>query len=1264
MRKILRGHVFNKRFLFTLCLGLTLFFEAHAQVSGTFTINSLAPASASNFQTFSAAVASLSGGVNGAVVFNVQSGSGPYNEQVIINNISGTSVINTITFNCNGVTLTFLSANSNQRAGVKLNGTDYVTFDNLTVLPLAINDGEYGYGFHLLNDADHNTIKNCRITNNINYNYPENHEGIVINGDHGASFNPGYSNCDDNLIQGNTISGGSAGITMVSIPPVGNPAQYITGNKIVNNVISNASLYGIQLSYNGGSLIDGNDITGGPDAVGEVYGIYINTLNQSLVVTKNRIHNFHIDNSISGSRLYGIMIASESQAGKELLIANNLIYDFQNNGHQYGIASRNAIGSFFNLYHNTISLDDQVIAGNRTYGLYFEQISDVNVMNNIVTVSRKTTAYKFGIYFVLQPDRFVSNRNDFYVPATPSIIYAVARDYNGVECTTITDWQKTSGFDYYSTDINPLYTNLAGFDFRPTAQGLDNMAKYVSVVNSDINVAARSTTNPDVGCFEFTSAACASSITGGTTTVLPDSNLCAGPQIYLSIKGNSAGSGQTYTWQTSTTQTGTYTNATGPLTYPVYEPIPSTTLYYRVAITCGANTAYSAPIRILVNTVLNAGTYTINSALPTGGINFNSFRDVTLAMQCGINGPVVFNVTNGSGPYNEQMIIPAVNTSPTKTVTFNGNGATIAFAPTDSDESAVIKLNGADYITIDSLNVNVNKVAGFGFGIQFINDADHNTIRRCKIKLGTSNLSDTSAGIVMSSNAVNPIDPFEDSYCDSNLIAGNTVIGGYYGLTCTSNSNFADSSSTVGNIFRKNILLDNCRYGIYIAGTKNMLIDSNDISHPTRTVFTSNPFRGIYVFEVNYGLTISRNKIHNLLEKVKTSNLHLEGINLTGVEASAAKPNIISNNLIYNFKGNGIQYGIYIISTGHPSQYQKLYHNTVSLDDSASKPVGSAIITSGLAVYGSVQPGNEFKNNSIVIKRGGSGPKYGIYLNTNDNVSKVDYNNYYLNNKGTGTSNTGYMQGINYPALTNWLAARKDTNSISIDPVYHDVANGDLTPTKIPFENKGINVGISKDIWEVTRNTTKPDIGAFEFTICRNLTAPVLTTEETGVNMIRFGWQAVQNTSGYRVSRDGVTWTIPSSGAMGTTHTITGLKPRDTVGLMVKALGSRVDCPEYYSQRVVDTALADGVFVPNTFTPNGNGQNDEFKVYSNVMKSVHWMIFNQWGEKVFETSEIQGTWDGKYKSKPQPVGVYVYVVAATLVDGTKITKKGTFNLVR
>ncbi|HEX6431792.1 MAG TPA: gliding motility-associated C-terminal domain-containing protein [Niastella sp.] len=1259
MRKILRGHVFNKKFLFTLCLGLTWFVEAHAQVSGTFTINSAVATGGSNFQTFSAAVAFLSGGVNGAVVFNVQAGSGPYNEQVIINNISGTSATNTITFNGNGETLSFLSTNSSQRACIKLNNTDYVTFDNLTVTALGSNVGEYGYGFHLLNDADNNTIKNCRITTTLNVNVPESTEGIVVNGNNDNSLSEGYSNCDNNLIQGNVINGGSVGITLASKPVGSNPVVYISGNRILNNAISNFSYYGIQLCYNSGTQVDRNEITGGGLNLNKSSGIFINNNNQSLAATNNRIHDLWVDPSKTGNELHGILINSVGVAGNESLIANNLIYNLQSNGIQYGIAFRSGISSYFNIYHNTISIDDQTMPGIESYGIYLDQVTDVTVRNNIATLTRPGTVRNIGIYTGVLPVRLKSDNNCIYVKTGIASVCAYGY-YSGNQQYTITNWRTFTGQDQFSTDIDPVYTNLAGFNFTPTAQNADNMAVYVSI-NTDINSAARNTTNPDPGCLEFTSAPCSASVLAGTGIVTPDSNMCMGPKMAIGLRGNTAGSGQTYTWQTSTTQSGTYSNLTGPIGYPYYEGTPTTTLYYRAAVTCGAVTAYSSPIRVLVTSALNNGTYTINSALPTGGINFNSFSDAVRALQCGINGNVVFNVASGSGPYTEQVIIPVVNTSPSRTVTFNGNGETITFQPTVSTESAVIKLRGADYITIDSLNVDVKSATTYGFGIQLMNDADHNTIKRCTVNLNKTSTSLFFAGIVMNGDNVNPKNPTNPSNCDSNLIANNKVNGGHVGITCVSKSDTGTALITppLGNIIRKNTIKDNTNFGIYVAGTENLVIDSNDISIPTRTVFNASLYGGIYVYFANFRLTISRNKIHNLLDNLKTSILQLEGIRFETVVTTPDKPQMVSNNALYNWRGNGVQEGLYAINSSNI----KFYHNTVSLEDTTTSTSSSA--TRGFALFGTVlYTGNELRDNSITIKRGGNGPKYCIYLSNSDSGLAANYNNYYMKAAGGTNNNVGYMGGIPYPTLTNWLATRKDANSITMDPVFHDMANGDLTPTKIPFENKGTNVGISNDIWDVTRNTTNPDIGAFEFTICRNLTAPVLSMKEAGVNTITFSWPAVQYTSGYRVSLDSITWTIPSSGAMGTTHTITGLQPAQSVNLIVKALGSRVDCPEYYSQWTEGKTITDGVFVPNTFTPNGDSHNDVFKVYSNVMASVRWMVFNQWGEKVFESNDTQSTWDGNYKGKPQPIGVYVYVVAATLVDGTNVTKKGSFNLIR
>jgi gliding motility-associated-like protein len=58
------------------------------------------------------------------------------------------------------------------------------------------------------------------------------------------------------------------------------------------------------------------------------------------------------------------------------------------------------------------------------------------------------------------------------------------------------------------------------------------------------------------------------------------------------------------------------------------------------------------------------------------------------------------------------------------------------------------------------------------------------------------------------------------------------------------------------------------------------------------------------------------------------------------------------------------------------------------------------------------------------------------------------------------------------------------------------------------------------------------------------------------------------------------------------------------------------------------------------------------------------MIFNQWGEKIFETTTLQQGWDGTDKGKQQPIGVYVYVARIVLTDGTVENVKSTFNLVR
>src|SRR5690606_20937675 len=101
-----------------------------------------------------------------------------------------------------------------------------------------------------------------------------------------------------------------------------------------------------------------------------------------------------------------------------------------------------------------------------------------------------------------------------------------------------------------------------------------------------------------------------------------------------------------------------------------------------------------------------AGTYTIDKTAPVSATNFQNFASAITAMSsCGVSGPVTFNVAANSGPYNEQLEIPAITgASATNTITFNGNNDTIQ-ANSVTGARHVIKLNGAKFVTITNFTL-------------------------------------------------------------------------------------------------------------------------------------------------------------------------------------------------------------------------------------------------------------------------------------------------------------------------------------------------------------------------------------------------------------------------------------------------------------------------------------------------------------------------------------------------------------------------------
>lgn len=96
----------------------------------------------------------------------------------------------------------------------------------------------------------------------------------------------------------------------------------------------------------------------------------------------------------------------------------------------------------------------------------------------------------------------------------------------------------------------------------------------------------------------------------------------------------------------------------------------------------------------------------------------------------------------------------------------------------------------------------------------------------------------------------------------------------------------------------------------------------------------------------------------------------------------------------------------------------------------------------------------------------------------------------------------------------------------------------------------------------------------------------------------------------------------------------------------------------------VKTILGDNYFIANNFTPNGDGLNDTWKVLGNNIQEVYVMVYNQYGQKIFESRNKNSGWDGRYKGVIQPMGVYVYFAKIIFYDGHSISKKGSITLIR
>ena len=175
--------------------------------------------------------------------------------------------------------------------------------------------------------------------------------------------------------------------------------------------------------------------------------------------------------------------------------------------------------------------------------------------------------------------------------------------------------------------------------------------------------------------------------------------------------------------------------------------------------------------------------------------------------------------------------------------------------------------------------------------------------------------------------------------------------------------------------------------------------------------------------------------------------------------------------------------------------------------------------------------------------------------------------------------------------------------------------------------------GLSVTDTSTVKVTSLPSINFGNDTVvCKN--NPILLDAST-TGTSSYLWQDNSSNKDYLVTNPGVYWVVATSECGNSS---------DTVFIDV----IKCDC---------------SLYVPNTFTPNGDGLNDIFlPIHDCKFLEYEFMVFNRWGERIFETQHTEKGWDGKYNKLLVQDGVYVWRINIRDSDGTYNNYYGHVNI--
>ncbi len=1006
------------------------------------------------------------------------------------------------------------------------------------------------------------TIKNCNVACGVDPGASTSETTDILLTGNTVSTSTGGEDNDNNTISNNAITKARWGIYARGLVGNLNDSNAFTGNLIGPAALdaNRIGAGGLILVFQNLATADLNeirnvgvvfaDVAGGGDRVGIGLGTSSWTVAATALtncsVTRNRIHDIFEEKTFSA---VGIVVGGTGSPSNNV-IANNMIYDVRANGtggdQTVGIGIGEGNGD--KVVYNSIRLSGDIDPGSSTAasypacGIRFAAApTNLTLKNNVIYDDVTSNTATLHHYAIVGPSTgYVwgtggSDNNDFYPnPAnTQAFLGGIGTSVPYTDVATLAGWrtQFTPNQDAASVSANPPF--VAANDLHlltNVATPLESGATPIAGVTNDYDGEARNVSTPDIGADEGTftplftndvaTTALVDPTNGGAKTV----NIAFAPQAAFQNVGTANQTGVKVRYRISGPAPATtivYADSTtidlAALDAPTTVTFASATLTIggvyameaRAFLTGDQNTPNDKLTGTFEALAALAGTYLVGSGQPAPFTTLTSA--VARLNQVGVAASVVFDLVDPSYTAPAETFPITINAfagaGPSSTFTIKPAAAGCAI--TGSSTSAVIVLNGADYVILDGssngtgsrdltiTNTSTSTASAVVWGQTSAGPSDgaaNNTIKNLGIT-GSGN-TQTLIAVGLGSSTIGVTSNGTGN--NSNTIANNSITKSQYGIytggagASTKNTGNVIAGNEINSVTPNNVtiggILARFENGIQITGNK-----VGEINRASGTNFgISLGFQAaVNLMNVTSGdevtnAVVTGNKVASIVSP-STTGYSAAGI---AVAPAASGTNLIANNMVSGVTSPATpsDFTVGIYSLCGAGSTTEIYFNSVSM--TGDRGAGASTPSLALAIAGT-DPIVDIRNNLLLNSQttASTGKSYAIGLSyaTYANLTS-DHNDLYVSGpQGVLGIVGGFTTGTAQATLAAWKATTgKDANSVSADPLFlatNDLHIDNSGAVTSPAANAGTPLAaVTTDFDGETGNrATTPDIGADEF---------------------------------------------------------------------------------------------------------------------------------------------------------------------------------------